>query len=74
MLTERQAEVAALVARGLSDRRIAAELGISPATARQHVRDAAERLPGAGPPRYRLTLYALARARQAAQETRDVRI
>ena len=37
LLTARELEIAALIARGLSNRGIAAELVISPATAARHV-------------------------------------
>jgi DNA-binding NarL/FixJ family response regulator len=37
-LTEREHEVAALVAQGLSDKQIAARLVVSPRTAQSHVR------------------------------------
>ena len=43
-LTPREIECLALVARGLPDRRIAAALGISPATAHEHVERAKRRL------------------------------
>lgn len=59
MLTRRQAEIAALVARGLSDKAIAREASISPLTVRRHIHAAAERIPGAGKPRHRLTLWFL---------------
>jgi DNA-binding NarL/FixJ family response regulator len=58
-LTERQAEVVKYVARGLPDKRIAAELGISIDTVRRHVQDAAARIPGEARPRHRLTLFFL---------------
>lgn len=47
-LTTRQQQVAALAARGLSYQQIGAELGISPRTAEQHIRDIAARLPDVG--------------------------
>jgi DNA-binding NarL/FixJ family response regulator len=56
-LTRRQAEVAARVAQGLSNKLIAQELGLSVETVRQHIREAAERLPGPAWPRHRLTLW-----------------
>jgi DNA-binding NarL/FixJ family response regulator len=43
-LTERQVQVLRLVARGLSNRAIAAELVISPRTAEHHVQDVYARL------------------------------
>jgi DNA-binding NarL/FixJ family response regulator len=56
-LTRRQAEVAARVARGLTTKEIAADLEISVETVRQHVREAAQRLPGPAYPRFRLALW-----------------
>lgn len=56
-LTERQAEVAARVARGLPNKRIANDLGLSVKTVQEHIKEAAERLPGQGSPRYRITLW-----------------
>ena len=59
MLTPRQREVAELVARGLSNKKIAHNLGISVETVNAHVRNAAERIPIAGRQRYRLILWVL---------------
>jgi DNA-binding CsgD family transcriptional regulator len=56
-LTQRQAEVAERVARGLPDKRIAHELRISTHTVRLHVQQAAARIPGDAPPRRKLTLF-----------------
>ena len=56
-LTERQAQVVERVARGLPDKRIAAELQISIDTVRLHIQAAASRIPGDGSPRHRLTLF-----------------
>lgn len=56
-LTARQAEVAARVAEGLSNKEVARELGLSVETVRSHIREAAERLPGHAWPRHRLTLW-----------------
>ena len=53
-LTERQLEVATLVAAGLSNKAIARALGISPHTARNHVVRVAARIPGDGPPRLKI--------------------
>jgi DNA-binding NarL/FixJ family response regulator len=62
MLTTRQREVAELVARGYSAKRIASALEISVATVQAHIRDAAERLADVpGPPRYRLIVFILSR-------------
>lgn len=59
MLTQRQTEVAELVARGLSDKRIAQELGVAVETVRSHIQEAASRVPGDGRRRYRLTIWFL---------------
>ena len=45
MLTPRQREVAELVARGYTAKRIAREFDISVSTAEAHIRDAAARIP-----------------------------
>lgn len=61
-LTKRQAEVAERVGRGMTDKAIARDLGISVFTVREYVRDAAERLQGhygAGWPRHQLLLWFL---------------
>jgi DNA-binding CsgD family transcriptional regulator len=58
-LTPREREVAALVARGLSVKRVADRLGLSPATVKHHIQNAARKLPGEGSPRYRITLHVL---------------
>ena len=58
-LTERQAEVAGLVARGTPDKQIAAELDLSVRTVQNHIRTAASHIPGIGSPRHRLTLFVL---------------
>lgn len=58
-LTTRQAEVVKRVARGLPDKRIAAELGISIRTVHRHIDNAASRVPGDSSPRHRLTLFFL---------------
>lgn len=60
MLTGRQREIAQLVAEGKSAKRIAREVGISRYTAEAHIRDAASRIPGDGPPRWKLVLFVLA--------------
>lgn len=56
-LTVRQAEIGERVARGLPTKRIAKDLGLSINTVEEHIRAAAERLPGQGPPRHRITLW-----------------
>jgi DNA-binding NarL/FixJ family response regulator len=58
-LSKRQAEIAGYVARGLSDKRIAATLHISIYTVRRHVQEAASHIPGDSTPRHRLTLFFL---------------
>ncbi len=57
MLTPREREVAALVAKGFSTKAVARELGISYDTADHHIRNAASRIPVDGPPRHRLTVW-----------------
>lgn len=56
-LSTRQAQVAELVARGLPDKRIAAELGLSIKTVQVHVQNAAHKVPGQSPPRHKLILW-----------------
>lgn len=56
-LTTRQAQVVERVAKGLPDKRIAHELGLSIDTVRHHIQEAALRIPGEGRPRHRLTLF-----------------
>lgn len=57
MLTPRQTEIAALVAKGMSDKAIAHALELSVNTVEAHVRDAAQRLPIPGRPRYRIMVW-----------------
>ncbi len=57
VLSARQAQVAELVARGLPDKRIAAEMGLSIETVRVHVQAAAAKVPGDTPPRHKLLLW-----------------
>ena len=45
------------VARGLPDKVIAHELGISIYTVRRHIQDAAQEVSGYGSPRHKLTLW-----------------
>lgn len=59
MLTDRQFEVAQRVAEGKSAKRIARELDVSVGTVRAHIRDAAERIPGDGRPRWKLLVFVL---------------
>ena len=56
-MSKRQAEVVELVARGLPDKRIAAELHISVRTVRCHIQAAAARIPGDSTPRHRFMLF-----------------
>ena len=56
-LSTRQAQVVERVARGLPDKRIAQELGISVATVRAHIQTVADRIPGEATRRHRLTLF-----------------
>lgn len=56
-LSQRQAQVVERVARGLPDKRIAAELGISIRTVQAHVQAAANKIDGESQPRHRLTLW-----------------
>lgn len=58
-LSTRQAQVVERVAKGLPDKRIAAELGISTHTVQFHIQQAAARIPGDPPPRRKLTLFFL---------------
>lgn len=56
-LTPRQTEIAALVARGLSDKVIAARTELAIETVRVHIQNAATRIGGTGTPRHRITLW-----------------
>ncbi len=56
-LSRRQAEVAERIAKGMSDKAIAHDMGLSINTIRNHVREAASRIPGPSYPRHRLTLF-----------------
>lgn len=58
-LTPRQREVAALVARGWSDKKIARAIDCSPKTVAEHIREAAERIPGPWKPRMKLLVFIL---------------
>lgn len=57
MLTPRQAEVAGLVARGLSTKAIAQETGLAVPTVKEYIKQAAGRIPGDTPPRHKLILW-----------------
>jgi DNA-binding NarL/FixJ family response regulator len=56
-LTERQLEVAQMVADGLTREEIAFRIGRSPLTVKRHVEDIAARLGGDGTPRARIMRY-----------------
>lgn len=56
-LSTRQAQVAEYVARGMPDKVIAAETGLSVATIRAHIENAAAKLPGITTRRHKLTLW-----------------
>ncbi len=56
-LSRRQAEVAAYVARGLTDKEIANRLGLSRRTVENHIRAAAQAIPGSSYPRHRITIW-----------------
>jgi two-component system, NarL family, uhpT operon response regulator UhpA len=58
-LTPRERQVCELVARGLSVKRVARRLDLSPSTVKVHVRNAAAKLPGEGPPRHRIVVHVL---------------
>lgn len=47
-LTEREREVVECVVRGMSDKEIARQLGISRETVRTHIENAAAKIPGSG--------------------------
>jgi len=61
-LTDRQREVAELVAEGLSNEQIAQRLGCRVNTVRAHIAAIALRLPGDGKPRVRIAVWAARRA------------
>ena len=57
VLSTRQAQVAELVARGLPDKIIARETGLSVKTVQVHIQKAAAKLPGDSRPRHRITVW-----------------
>lgn len=56
-LSTRQAEIAEYVARGMANKEISRETGLSLHTVDFHIREAAARLPGHSWPRHKLTLW-----------------
>ena len=56
-LTPRERAVAELVAKGMPNKVIASELGITERTVDAHLAHAAMRLGGDGTPRYRVTVW-----------------
>ena len=59
MLTPREREVAALVAKGMPAKCIAAQLGIAEKTVRAHIWHASQRLGGGTAARHQLTIWFL---------------
>ena len=59
MLTPRQQEIAQYVARGLSAKAISRETGLAIQTVKNHIQAAADRLPGQGPPRFKIIILCL---------------
>lgn len=55
--TRRQAQIAAMVAHGLSDKAIGLRLNISPKTVQNHIQSVSKHMPGEGSPRHRLTVW-----------------
>lgn len=67
MLTDRQREIAELVARGLTNKAIARETGLAVQTVKNHITRAAERIPGDGEnPRVRLAVFFIVHRDEAA--------
>jgi DNA-binding NarL/FixJ family response regulator len=56
-LSPRQTEVVELVCEGLSNKAIATELGISHGRVRQQITAIGKKLPGTGPPRWRIMAW-----------------
>jgi DNA-binding NarL/FixJ family response regulator len=63
-LTRRERQVAELVARGLTSKGVARHLDVSPATVKVHIRNAAAKLPGDGPPRHRIIIHVITQEEQ----------
>lgn len=60
-LTERQAQIAKYVAKGMPDKQIAHKTGLAIDTVRHHIQAASARIPGDTAPRHKLTLHVLGR-------------
>lgn len=58
-LSPRQSEIAELLAKGMSDKAIAKETGLSVKTVQAHIERAAARIPGEGRRRWRLMVFAM---------------
>lgn len=56
-MTDREYQVAALIAEGMGAKMIAKELGLSVHTVRTHIRNIARKIPGSGPPLRRITTW-----------------
>ncbi len=67
-LTKRQTEIAERIAKGLPDKLIAHDMGLSIHTVRAHIRAAAECIPGPSSPRHRLTMFFFQLAADALDE------
>ena len=66
-LTDRQVEIAELVAAGKSTKAIARVLGRSPHTVKNHIERMAERIPGDGPPRAKIIRWYYSRQLATAE-------
>jgi DNA-binding CsgD family transcriptional regulator len=66
-LTPREAEAARLVGRGLTNKKVAKEMGISTSTASVHIANAAAKIEGPGSPRHRLVVWALSEDKESAR-------
>ena len=58
-LTRRHIEIAERVGKGMTDKEIAGDLGLSVLTVRTYVRNAGKRIPGEGWPKHKLLLWFL---------------
>lgn len=59
MLTERQRQIAELVAQDKSTKAISRETGLAVQTVHNHIWSAAQRIPGDGRPRYKILVWFL---------------